>query len=112
MKLLWEAVIASGVAPYLLVFLAWMAANIVVGITRSRTRRGAARSVALRVLREVSCLTHDDEAGTFTIPKVARRILFAVIGARREPRSARDGVEARARNPPTDATADHQRADD
>lgn len=78
----WEQVVRSGLSEEFVALAIWVALSVYVGLTRS-VGGGSARSVAKRALRELSVLTHADEPGTFTVPRLIARLVRAFVGAPR-----------------------------
>lgn len=89
MRAVWLQVVRSGFAPELIAFIVWMALSAFVGLTRSGG--GGFRGGAKRALRELSVATHEDEPGTFTTPRLLRRLLLAVMRSPESKKRRADG---------------------
>lgn len=75
----WSAIERHGYAPHAAALALWVAASVAVGLTKSGSR-GPVSAGAKRVLRELSAVTHEDEPGTFTVPRLLRRAVSALFG--------------------------------
>lgn len=91
MRDVWLQIVRSGLAPEFAAFAIWMALSVFVGLTKSGG--GGLRGGAKRVLRELSVATHEDEPGTFTAPRLLRRLVRAAVRSpeARGSRPSRDG---------------------
>lgn len=91
MRAVWLQIVRSGLAPEFIAFVAWMSLSAFVGLTKAGG--GGFRGGAKRALRELSVATHEDEPGTFTTPRLLRKLILAVMRSPepKKRRTTRDG---------------------